>query len=114
MCTSIDTQPGKFEGESCITHYAYHWLLEGDGDIESNGNGHSETLLLGPFDVASIVDYSLSDSVYAILCDECFRDITNATNILLTERSDGFVTSETNVDVADWEDYWKHWHSLAD
>ena len=108
MCTSIDRHPGKFEGESCITSYAYHWSLEGDGDTNSAEDGTSETLILGPFDMASIYDYQTTWHTH--VCRDCYNEILLAENILLNEGSTGFVTSDLNVNVVKW---WAAWERYA-
>ena len=112
MCTNIDRHPGKFEVESCITRYAYHWALNGDGDTQSDDNGHYEIVFSGPFTSDSIADMEIV--AQSIVCFECYGTLRRATNILLFESSDGFVTSRINLSAQEIADWWTYWERQAE
>ena len=109
MCTTIDRNPGKFQSETCITKFAYFWMLNGDGDTQSDDDGTTEVLLAGPFDHDSVIEYAVENADHAV-CTECYETLRAVKNILLRESSDGFVSSDTDVDAAG---LWAEWERSA-
>ena len=92
MCT-ITQSPGKFEGEPCITLYAYHWIMEGLGDIVGEDEGDNTEALYAPHTLVDI-EYTQMDGVF--ICDECKADILAAGTIRCWEDDLGFVYSDTD------------------
>ncbi len=93
---SLIKSPGKFEGESHATLYAYSLMMNGDGDTYSTGDGgESYTVLEGPFDAASVEQYQ-NDPEYdgERLDGEDVLMIREAVGCIARECESGFVTCE--------------------
>lgn len=116
MCITIETLPGRFESEPCFTKLAYHWAGNNAGDtIESDGDGHSEILFVGPFTIRDFDDYYTSGAyLVAPMCGKCVNDVLNASNSLLVENSQGFVHAELNIDVDTWQRSWEEYNNDFD
>ena len=107
MCT-IEQHPGKFEGETCITHLMYAWAMEGmlqdedcacePDDSEDNMDGCGCTPVsyaTGPFTLDDIRQYQSDPHPYEekAFCDECTKDFLAAWRIRFWEDSFGFAYS---------------------
>ncbi len=86
MCT-IKQLPGKFEGETCITHLAYKWVMNGVGDTEWDEFNRPIDTFIGPF-----TDLSHQDT--GMLCLECHNDLLRASQVVFWEDDNGFAYSE--------------------
>ncbi len=86
MCT-IKQHPGKFEGESCITHLAHEWMMNGaQDDTEWDEMDLPTEIFNGPF--------NLSPLDTGMLCLECHNDLLKAKSVSLWEDTNGFAYSE--------------------
>jgi hypothetical protein len=83
MCTRIQRNPGKFEGEGCITKAAWEWAMDGMGDELGDTEEETPTVFNGPFTVADSQG----------MCKECKVALKTTTKIELYESSNGFVTT---------------------
>ena|SRR3972149_4778487 len=101
MCT-IKQSPGKFEGETCITHLMHTWANDGVLNYEGcpcNGNddGTNEcecppvSVAFSPFTLGDVRDVKATGVVF---CDECVKDFLAASTIRYWEDSQGFAYSE--------------------
>ena len=84
MCTVLKTNPGKFEGQSCITQQAYDWMLDGMSSERGSTEEGTPDVFNGPF--------TLDDA--AGMCRECVKDLLQADRLELYESNEGFVTVE--------------------
>ena len=87
MCT-IKQLPGKFEGETCITHLAYEWMMNGaQDDTEWDEMDLPTEIFNGPFD-------NLSHCDTGMLCLECHNELLSAKSVALWQDDNGFAYSE--------------------
>ena len=87
MCT-IKQHPGKFEGESCITHLAHDWMMNGFmDDTEWDNSDRPLDIFNGPFD-------KLSHRDTGMLCLECHNDLLSAKSVAFWQSDNGFAYSE--------------------
>ena len=95
MCT-IQQHPGKFEGESCITHLMYAWAGDGALDYLDDVDYVCTVMqAVGPFILDDISDYQRNTNMGAEnFCDECTKDFLDASRIHFWEDSNGFAYSE--------------------
>ena len=85
MCTTQQA-PGKFEGETCITHMMYLWASEG---VFDHIDDTSHTMVAhGPFTTQDIADTPIE------LCVECVNDVLSARLIQFWEDDNGFAYSQ--------------------
>ena len=92
MCQTREKHPGKFEGETCITRFAYYYVGLGDG-LEDENDSRC-IVLKGPFSYSEIGKYQNDMRDY--ICPDCWRDILNAKAIHQWEDSQGFEYSEVD------------------
>ncbi len=86
MCT-IKQLPGKFEGETCITHLAYEWTMNGFGSTEWDELGDPTDTFHGPFT-------DLSHRETGMLCLECRNDLLGAKRVMFWQDDNRFAYSK--------------------
>lgn len=94
MC-NLKSNPGKFEGESCITYLAYGWMLNSLQD-DTEYSDDDNLLYDNPVEVFN-GPFNLSHEESGILCIECANDILQAEHIKFWQDDQGFAYSEFSV-----------------
>ena len=73
MCQTIEKHPGKFEGKTCITKFAYYYVGSGDG-LECKKKARC-IILKSPFSHSDITEYQ--DATGDHICPDCWQEILN-------------------------------------
>lgn len=84
MCTKIERNPGKFEGESCITKLAWEWMMDGGANEDGDTDEGTPSIFLGPFSIREVSG----------MCEQCQDMLLHASKLELYEDSNGFVTTK--------------------
>lgn len=80
MCTNVEAQPGKFEGEPCITRVLYDWAMDGAQDVPGSLEDGTPDVFFGPFTHLDTGG----------MCQECADDVVHCQRLELYEDSSGF------------------------
>mgnify|MGYP001575530879 CR=1 FL=1 len=90
MCQTIEKHLGKFEGEPCVTKFAYYYVMNGNGVPDERDSKYM--VLKGPFSKPEL--YSYQKDTDQSLCSDCWFDILNAKEIYQWEDTQGFQYSK--------------------